>query len=360
MNENKEKQVKNDVVEIQPEKKNEKDLQKIEDKFATIIESERKNWIACFKMMQEVHDKELWYGNYKNFTAWVKHVADENKYSESVLWSRYSAGLGYLDFKRNNSKLPELDDVKGSPDSINLVVRIVKNTSGYEILTNDKIKNLISEVAKGDISRRELQKVNKQVNRRRIADNQEKEKTVKKQNEDGEYITNVVAAKALKQNHSWLKAGDNDKNRYAYYRVLNDIVVNDAKTKKIVNLNLIVLENLRQQKQKNDEVTVNGITFMNRKTKFEKTKSNCRIAEMCDRFWLLVPQELKKDALAYLKKVNKQWGVLILKKEKEDDDFTISLVQDPSEEHMGDSKLKIITACLTTDPADVGGNLHTK
>lgn len=46
-------------------------------------------------------------------------------------------------------------------------------------------------------------------------------------------------------------------------------------------------------------------------------------------------------------------------KEKEDA-LTVELVQDPSDERSGDQKLRIITACLTSDPADVGGKLHAK
>lgn len=350
------KSVKNEVTEIKPEKKNKRDLKGIENKLVNIFEADRRNWIECYKLMEKVNAGQLWAGEYKNFTAWVRHLAAENNYSESVLWTRYTAGENYIECRKNDSSLPELDNVKGSPESINLAVRILKNSSGYDILTNDKIKNLMLNVANGNVSRRQLQDENRSFNKQRAE--KRKNEITEEVSEKDKYISIALATKVLKGNHEWLGAGENDKNKDAYYRVMSDIVVNDPKTKKAVSINLVVLENLRNPKQENDDVVVNGIALMNRKSKFEKTETNCRIAEMCDQFWILAPEKFKSDALAYLKETGKQWGVLILK--KKEDALTVELVQDPSDERSGDQKLRIITACLTSDPADVGGKLHAK
>lgn len=357
---------KKEVQEIKPEKKRAKDLQMVENKLSKIFEEERKNWISTYKLMKRVKEEELWVGMYKNYTAWVKHLGIVNDYNPSVLWARYKAGQDYLDFKNSidgENELPPLEEVKSSPDSINLVIKILKEISTYDSLTK-KIdpKKLMMQVAHGEIPRKQLRDEKHEVERQislGIVDGTGKGNS-KDTNES--YITNVDASNVFKNDHSWLNTGDADKDKNAYYRVVSDININDAKTNRVDFLNMVVLENLTNEKKKNDEVNLHVMTLMNKLDKFEKMDNSFKLSEIGDYYWLVVPERFEKEGREYFKKVydknrNNGFGLILLK--KKDDKVKIEVVNS-SAEHMAEQKMKVLTSVLTSDFAQVGGNLHNK
>jgi hypothetical protein len=110
-------------------------------------------------LMIEVEEDQLWQGEAKSFTAWVKDLAEKAGVPERMLWRYLRAGRYYNDLRDGTdpelAAMPALGEApcKADPESLELLEKISR------VAPAEKIAELAKNTVAGDSTRQELRDV---------------------------------------------------------------------------------------------------------------------------------------------------------------------------------------------------------
>lgn len=131
-------------------------LKTIESEISIILSDSMKSWIDLYLLLEEVREGKLYEPEHRSFTAFVRHVADENHVHESILWQRRKAGKTYRRYQQIKAQqgtsvkaIEELKESKVSPETLELCQKIAQKDD--EVFTS-----LVEKAIAGEVTRDSL------------------------------------------------------------------------------------------------------------------------------------------------------------------------------------------------------------
>lgn len=285
-------------------------IKAVENELIDLLTQDKKNWVHIYRLMEQV-EKEHAYTT-KSFTQWVNNLADKAKVHVSVLWARKKAGSvydSYIQRATQSGKCPKpLEDVKISPDNINLVSKIAGNNSAVA-------DELLEKVINNELHRTDLKKAWKEVKEERVAKGLSPTRQTRHDIEPIEVTnaTDVISAKAilysLENNIEWLISTiDNYKDRVDHcYKILPEFAVRTGTSHHARRIDAAVFENYSIAAGSND-LKVHGIEIKVSKNDLLNDDKMAEYADYCNYFWLAIPQALIQYAESYILDT---WGILV-------------------------------------------------
>lgn len=294
------------------------ELKEIEQELGKILQTDRQNWVTIYDLMCQVEQGKLWQGVHHSFTAWVRFLANTNHVHESLLWKRKKEGEIYKEYesraKQKNKIVPKMQDLKVSPDNLELIDKIAQS--------NDSVKdNLIDKLLNNDIKRRDLKNAWQTVREQKQAKNQ---KAVKVNSHDK--IKQTSKAKQVYQttlkaidivlalnNPDWLDSDFNitrysSKYNKKVYSEFTEFAVYTGSSRYSRRIDVMIIENMTAAT--NYELNLHGIEIKVSKNDLLKDKKMGEYTEYCDYFWLAIPESLLEEAKEI---ILPNWGIIIVK-----------------------------------------------
>lgn len=131
-------------------------LKTIEIEISVILSDSMKSWIDLYLLLEQVREGKLYEPEHRSFTAFVRHVADENHVHESILWQRRKAGKTYRRYQQikaqqgeDTKAIEELKESKVSPETLELCQKIAQKDD--EVFTS-----LVEKAIAGEVTRDSL------------------------------------------------------------------------------------------------------------------------------------------------------------------------------------------------------------
>lgn len=321
----------------QVEEKSNESLEEIEGQLINLATKEVNHWAEMAKLMIRVEDERLYEGKYSSFSKWVKTFATQCKLNESLFWAKRKAGKFYLKLKsaeekveksKKTAKLPEIEEFKASPVTIN----IIKDITGNNI---NEARKLLIKVNKGETSRKELiamkaavLKQREMAGIKRAANGYESRKNELADPDKVEEIalqSGISASKillALQNNSSWIPKVQLDaskkfmRDKYkSIYRVLAEFPVETGDAKHVRRIDAFILENITAIDDPR-EMVLRGVEIKISKGDLLRDGKMSEYTNFCDYFYIAIPPALKDDALSIMPD---EWGLLLI----EDDNITV-------------------------------------
>ena len=321
-------------------------LTNIENKIILLAQQDSNRWAEMAELLLKVQDEKLYTNEGLSYTQWVRHLAQKAKIHESLLWRRRKAGAYYIKLKAKvaaegkgkGKELPEMADVKVSPDNFVLIKDIVGNNDAEGL-------KLVHKVLAGELTRKDLSaakiavlKQREAAGHKRPANGYERDKFEKMglemENNDGtenpenntententdELIANGITASqiliALQTHQEWLpeptdRTAGEEYMRSKYkssYRVLSEFPVDTGDSKHVRRIDAMVIENHTSPHPR--KLSLRAIEIKVSKYDLVNDQKMSEYAGYCDFFYIAIPPELKDEAL---KIMMPDWGLLLV------------------------------------------------
>lgn len=351
---------------------NTENLKTIEDKISNILQKSMNDWVDFYLMTEEVKESKLYKPEFRSFTSWINHLAEENNNHVSVLWQRRKAGgvfKRYLDilekykniekdnneekiyeFKNEVRSFDDLKNTKVSPESIELCNKIAGG--------NEQVfSTLMDKALQGELNRDELRYAKWEIERIKANKINEEEKETEKKKEIDNYIlekygndndnednnketsnkfkTEELTNYICNQNNNFLEDLDdmltkNNEEEHNEYDKFKNIIVKSLKefpigsslTRHSRRADVAIAENqtLHGHELTENRFNLHGIEIKTSENDLKQDKKMGEYTEAFDYCWLYVTEDLKELALD-LKPEN--WGLIIFLDNKNHDKLKI-------------------------------------
>lgn len=306
-----------------------KELNNIEGQLSQYLAADKKNWIKTYLLMTEVQEKELYTINYRSYTKWVNHLADNLSIHVSTLWARLKAGKNYTEYAARATEqgrnVPKITEINVSPDSLNLCAKVAGKNAG-------EMDKLIDQVLTGNLTRDNLRQAAKA---RKAAGGfvatskfdciQAKDRTeMEEKINAADIILALQSSKWLFEqaitNPVWEKVITDPRNpvRKNYikekYRVFEEFSVDPGTSRYSRRLDALIAENISVPARADNPVNLIGVEI---KVDINDLKNDSKMQEytdFVDQFYLAVPDEEAIISAALSIKLD-TWGLIIVSKD---------------------------------------------
>lgn len=309
-------------------------LSNIEDKIIVLAHQDANRWAEMAELLLKVQDEKLYMKDSPrlSYTQWIRQLAQKAKIHESLLWRRRKAGAYYIKLKAKMDKkgntLPNMEDVKVSPDNFVLIKDIVGN--------NDiEGMKLMKKVLAGECTRKDLKAAKAAVIRqreanghKRAANGYERDKMAMDSSNESEQnaelshgITASEIILALQTDKSWLpeptdRTASEEYMRSKYrpsYRVLSEFPVETGDSKHVRRIDAMVIENHTSPHPR--KLSLRAIEIKVSKYDLINDQKMSEYSGYCDFFYIAIPPELEADARSIMLP---GWGLLLVHNDKID------------------------------------------
>lgn len=308
-------------------------LTDIENKIILLAHQDINRWAEMAELLLKVQDEKLYTNDGLSYTQWIRQLAQRANIHESLLWRRRKAGAYYIRLKAKVAQmaqapkgkplllLPEMEDVKVSPDNFVLIKDIVGNNDVEGL-------KLMEKVLAGDLTRKDLTaaksavlKQREAAGHKRAANGYERKKMELKSTADNnthEIAQGITASEiliALQTHTAWLPEPANrtigeEYMRSKYkpsYRVLSEFPVETGDSRHVRRIDAMVIENRTSPHPR--KLSLRAIEIKVSKHDLINDQKMSEYAGYCDFFYIAVPPELEAEA----KKIMlPDWGLLLL------------------------------------------------
>lgn len=111
-------------------------LGEIERSLKHLLLTDRRAWVASFRMMEEVKKQQLWKPGYSSFSNWLSTISEATRIHISVLWDRLFAGEYYLRFEAREARAgrsaPSLEKARLGVEKLKYIFRIAGGSAERE------------------------------------------------------------------------------------------------------------------------------------------------------------------------------------------------------------------------------------
>lgn len=273
-------------------------IEKIEEELQTLLSEDKKSWVKIYELMEEVEEEKLYEGKYRSFTAWVNELAIKSKVHVSLLWSRKKAGKVYAEYqeraKAAGRDVPDMREVRVSPDNFNLVEKIAGSNSAIA-------DNLMDKVVAGELKRQDLKHAWEAVR----ADKENVRVTRHdKQPERTDTALSAADIVLALSGSSWIP--DTNRTIRSYepqkYRIMTEFAVQTGTSRHARRMDVLALETITEA-----DISLHGIEIKVDKHDLLNDHKMQEYVDFCDYFWIAVPEELLEDAKSI---AATGWGIL--------------------------------------------------
>lgn len=313
-------------------------IENIENKISLILSDSKKSWVDLYLLLEQVRENKLYKPKHRSFTAYIRHIAEENKVYESILWQRKSAGETYRRYQKikekenqNSSALEDLRDKKVSPETLELCKKIAKkDDEAFEFLmdkaiqgevTRDDLRQAyttirdkqIEEAIKNDLSKPESPEDDTRTEDMQSVAGDKKEPTNKNKGQKDPLKTaeislaldssdwiqkfaQILGTYAVERNDPF----NFDRSGVGIFKTLNEFPVTsittrfDRKVDKAIFETITLAGNFLRKHQ----ISTHQVEIKVSKGDLLRDKKMMDYVESFDYSWLCVPIELKEEALS--------------------------------------------------------------
>lgn len=310
----------------------------IETELKGLLTPAGRQWARSYVLMARVRDQKLYKDQYSSFTQWMNSLADRLHYEVSNLWTRLQAGTQYDSFVKDYAKphgiavptVLEIADKAGagtiiaaskirekSPDRGNDAM--LKAISGK--LTKHQAE-LEWQHVRGDRHRKHAEKVQhaKSVDHRKSApksvsgrtsysvkDDELRELMDQIGPDDASNVTAKSMCDAFRNSYLWCAPTGFHARTRDVYMTCEEVATDSSTSKHSRRMDICVLTNLDQKFSATSNLTIHCVENKISKSDLVRDHKMQEYVSFCDYFWLSVPPELSKLALAY---ASPNWGVM--------------------------------------------------
>lgn len=304
---------------------------KIEAEIKEILITHKRGWVRLYELISEVENQQLWKEKHHSLTAWVRHLAEVAKVSESLIWKRKKAGEVYADYQKRaqekGSIVPNIEQVEVSPDNLELVEKISQG--------NLEIKDgLMEKVLQGDLKRSDLK------NAWQTARDLREEQGLRPARKSRHEKIQPVAAPTLKTSvasaedelseeafegisasdivmalsySTWLKGSSDyfnptsNKKGRRIYKTLPEFPVYTGTSRYSRRVDLVILENYTHREA--FDLNIHAIEIKTSKHDLLQDQKMSEYADFCNHMWLAVPGPLAETAEEV---ILDSWGIITI------------------------------------------------
>ncbi len=297
-------------------------LQEIEKEISSCLSVDKSNWIRIYRLIDEVDRDKLYLErtDTPSFTSWVNYLAGVLNVHVSLLWSRKKAGKVYDEYRQRaieqNRTVPELEDLRISPDSISLCERVAgKNAK--------EMDRLIEKVIDGTLTREDLRAAAKakRAGNGIMATTRHDRIEPEDRTETEDIVTAADIMMALRKS-GWLKIQRDEPYFDHVYHCYAEFRVDTGTSHHARRIDALIAETLTESER--DRITLRGVEI---KVDCNDLKNDHKMAEYCefvDYFYLAIPED-SADMLELAKSVIRpEWGIITVSK-----DGIIKIKHDP-------------------------------
>ena len=192
------------------DKTNKQNLKTIETEISVILSDSMKSWIDLYLLLEQVREGKLYEPEHRSFTAFVRHVADENHVHESILWQRRKAGKTYRRYQQikaqqgeDTKAIEELKESKVSPETLELCQKIAQKDD--EVFTS-----LVEKAIAGEVTRDSLRQTYATMRDKQITEAIEYSRSHR---EDAEGDSNTKGTNSMPDNKKELTGQNKSQNK---------------------------------------------------------------------------------------------------------------------------------------------------
>lgn len=304
-----------------------KALNEIEGQLSQFLTADKKNWIKTYLLMTEVQEKELYTINYRSYTKWVNHLADNLSIHVSTLWARLKAGKNYAEYAARATEqgrnVPKITDINISPDSLNLCAKVAGRNAGEmdklidQVLTGNLTRDNLRQAAKARKAAGEFVATSK-YNSIKATDRIETEKKITAADiilalQSSAWLynqatTNPIYTKLItdhKKNHT------NEK-----YRIFEEFAVNTGTSHYSRRIDTLIVENISIPSHTTTPINLIGVEIKVDINDLLNDHKMQEYTDFIDQFYLAIPDE--PDIInAALSIILDSWGLITISKDRQ-------------------------------------------
>lgn len=297
-------------------------IEQIEDEIIGYAKTGKYGWTKIYRLMKEVEDNTLYKErtDTPSFTAWLNSLADKLQVHKSLLWARLKAGRCYTEYeeraKKQGKKVPSLDTLAVSPDSINLCEKIAGNNSA-------EMDSLIDKVIAGELTRSALRTAAKAkraaggtmptTRHDRIQSSARTEETME--------VTVADIVMALRK-PSWLNVTRTDKRSNYVYHFFTEFRIPSTTPEDTRNIDVMIAENVSVSVP--DEVSLRGVEIKTDVTELRYIHEMRAYTDFCDYFYVAIPGDNPELLETAKSACDHSFGILTVSKSGE-----VTIVHEP-------------------------------
>lgn len=292
------------------------ELTEIEDELSGCVKSDTTTWVKIYRLMDKVEKEKLYISRgLRSYTAWVNGIATKMHVHVSLLWARKKAGRVYEEYQERQQaegkEVPALERIDSiSPDSLNLCEKV----AGKNAVELDK---LITEVAKGTLSREDLREAARakrtaaEASGLAVTRTRHNRLTAETRTETETKITAADIVLALSKSSEWLNE------HFVYhpyvdraYKLLTEFGADTGTSRDIRRIDAAIFENLTTGK--NDDIAIRGIEIKVSCGDLKRDHKMAEYTDFCDYFYIAIPDG--DEAILELAKsvALPEWGILLI------------------------------------------------
>lgn len=297
-------------------------IKQIEDEIIGYAKTGKYGWTKIYRLMKKVEDDTLYRGDTgtPSFTAWLNSLADKLQVNKSLLWARLKAGRCYTEYeeraKKRGKKVPSLDTLAVSPDSINLCEKIAGNNSA-------EMDSLIDKVIAGELTRSDLRAAAKAKRAAGGTMPTTRHDRIKSADRTEETMDVTVAdiVMALRK-PSWLNVVCTDKSPNPVYHFFTEFRIPSAALERTRNIDVMIAENASVSAP--DEVSLRGVEIKTDIKEIRDIHEMRTYTDFCDYFYVAIPGDDPELLEAAKSACDHSFGILAVSKSGE-----VSIVHEP-------------------------------
>lgn len=299
-------------MDIDINKNNLTAIEKIEQELSYYTNSDKNNWLAVYKLMEQVKKEELYLArDLRSFNAWVNFTAQLLGVGSSTLWRKYKAGRAMQEYAyRTGINLDDTKVLSVSPDT----VATIETLAGRD---SKKMDSLITKAIDGKVSRREIRLALKE-KRRSAPDSIPKSRHARIKPSERTKIEKTSAADIILSLGDWkwlegLYGGSirtNNPIKKYLYTLETELGVATGTSRHKRRFDGLVLENLTIDSTDNYGLNLHGIEIKVDKYDLQNDTKMQEYTDFCDFFYIAVPDDEELINLACEIKLP-EWGILV-------------------------------------------------
>ena len=297
-------------------------IKQIEDEIIGYAKTGKYGWTKIYRLMKEVEDNALYKErtDTPSFTAWLNSLADKLQVHKSLLWARLKAGRCYTEYeeraKKQGKKVPSLDTLAVSPDSINLCEKTAGNNSA-------EMDSLIDKVIAGELTRSALRTAAKAKRAAGGTMPTSRHDRIQSPDRTEETMEVTVAdiVMALRK-PSWLNVTRTDKRSNYVYHFFTEFRIPSTTPEDTRNIDVMIAENVSVSVP--DEVSLRGVEIKTDATELRYIHEMRTYTDFCDYFYVAIPGDNPELLETAKSACDHSFGILTVSKSGE-----VTIVHEP-------------------------------
>lgn len=306
-------------------------LTEIEKEISGYLNVDKSNWTRIYQLMHQVDEEKLYLErkDTPSFTSWVNTLAANLGVHVSLLWARKKAGKVYEEYRlraqENNRSVPAIDEIRVSPDSLNLCEKVAGKNAA-------EMDHLIDRVLAGNLSRDDL-RIAARAKRAEsldaggtggMATSRYDRIEAAERTDTDERITAADIAMALRH-PNWLPVKKEEPYFTHVYTMLQEFPLATGSSYHARRIDVMIAETITESER--DSVTLRGIEIKVSPHDLENDQKMAEYTEFCDYFYIAIPEDMLMIETAY-QVISRTWGIICISK-----DGRIRIEKEPEKLH---------------------------